>query len=168
MTYRIELTNVDWDSDGNAETIEYEFPVLQNIEEIKEKNFLGVGAPQSENSVQFGLTPPKKRVPLEFLIVDRGNDTSNGTLSSSGISDSDFSNGTVETYKEQIKWLQHYINTGTLGAQWRLYGGQFSDPDGDGTDQGTPVALAQVRINEAVDRINAAKGFMTLQVGDVV
>lgn len=169
MTYYIRQTNVDWDGDGSAEPIEYEFNLMQRIQKQKQYSQTVVGAPEAENSVAYNFTPPKIRVPVEWLIHDDGTDKSRGTLSSSGISDSRFSGGTVETLQEQRVWLEDYIFDGASGIKYELYGGEFSDPDGDGTDEGTDVVVqTDVSIEQNADQIQVNPASVVFAVAEAV
>ena len=162
MTYYLELENVEFEDGLGVTPLEYHFPVPKEFRDTKSKDFLAVGAPQTEDSVQFGLVPPTEEIPVNFLIVNTGEDVSNGTWADSGLTDANISDGTVTTVAEQVYYLKNYITTGVLGAQWRLYGTDF------GGSSGTPVANAQIQIVNRPDRFNSREASMTLQVGDVV
>lgn len=173
-TYYIEVTNLDFDGDSSAEPIRYIFEGIQNLERLKEQGRTVAAAQDAEDSVAYSFTPPKVKIPISWLIIDGENrtqltnDKSDGTLSSSGISDARFSNGSVKNIKEQILWLRKYIFNGTGGTKFRLYGGNFSDPDGDGTDEGTPVVIDNQRLPENVNELNAPKADIQLSVADAV
>lgn len=74
----------------------------------------------------------------------------------------------VVTIEEQILWLRTYIFNGTGGTRFRFYGGNFSDADGDGTDEGTPVSIENQRLPENVRNLNAQSANIQMKVGKVV
>lgn len=172
--YYIEVINLDFDDDSTADPIRYIFEGIQNLDRLKEQGYTVASAQQAERSKAFSFTPPKVRIPINWLIIDGENrsqitnDKSDGTLSSSGITDSNFSNNTVKTIKEQVNWLEKYIFNGTGGTQFRLYGGNFSDPNGDGTDEGTPVVISNIRLPQNVNELNAPEASIELQLADAV
>lgn len=178
--YYIEVTNLDFPGSGSPNPIRYIFEGIENLERIKEQGRTVAAAQDAEESVSFTFTPPKVSIPIEWLIINGENksqltnDKSDGTLDSSGISDDRFtstdSNGNpiIKTIPEQLLWLRTYIFNGTGGTKFRLYGGKFSDPDGDGSDEGTPVGIENIRLPQNVNDLNAQQGSIELSVGEVV
>lgn len=177
--YYIEVTNLDFPGSGSPNPIRYIFEGIQNLERIKEQGRTVAAAQNAEDSVSYSFTPPKLTIPIEWKVIDGENksqltvDKSDGTLDSAGISDANFDstdggNPIVKTVSEQFFWLRKYIFNGTGGTRFRLYGGNFSDPDGDGVDEGTPVGIENIRLPENVDDLNGQTVTIELSVGRVV
>lgn len=145
--YYIELQGVDIDGDGDNDNIQYEFQLIQNLSDTGEIPFTTIEADQPLNNQALGFSGKSRKVPIEFLAANDDTDKSRGTWSGQiGSSYDDRLGSDIKTVEDQIIYLQKYIQNPTLGAQWRLFGGKFTDPDGDGTDEGTPAALQNLDI----------------------
>lgn len=163
--YYIELQNVDVTGDGSTDNIQYHFDLIQNLSDEGEIPFTVIEADQAINNQALGFSGKARRIPLEWILYDNGEDKADSTFP--GTVDSRIS-GSVTTIEEQIVYLRRYIQNSTLGARWRLYGGKFSDPDGDGSDEGTPVALESLNVRRSARRANRANGSIRLKVAQVV
>lgn len=162
MTYKIVL-----DSSFSAYSVDLEYsfePLVKNKEDGREREFTTISNQDPEAARHFGFQPGQSNPRIEWTIYDNGEDKSNGTLSSSSITDSRFSNDTVTTVQEQIIWLTEYIHDNTSDPRWRLYGGRFSDRNGDGSDEGTNVSIRRTNHRRLAGR-NAAEGTVELKLG---
>lgn len=167
--YYIQLNGVDIDGDNDNDPIEYHFKLVQNLNDEGEIPFTVIEADQVLNNQALGFSGKQRTVPIDWILYDNGNDKSDGTWDTQVGSSYDSRLGTdIKTIKDQIVYLRRYIQNSTLGAQWRLYGGQFTDPDGDGNDGGTPVALQNLNIRRRSSNPLRASGTMRLKVADVV
>lgn len=166
--FYVELENIDWDSDGNAEPIEYHFDLIQNKDASGNIPTTSVEGDQDINNQNLSFQGKNREIVLEWILYDDGTDKSDGTYGTSGISDDRISDGTIETIEEQDTFLEKYIHDSTLGASWRFYGGKYSDPDGDGTDEGTPVSVVSVNVRKVSTQPLRAVGTIRMQVGQVV
>ena len=166
--YYLELTGIDWDSDGTEEIIEYHFPIAPEINETVQNNNTSVAGNDYLNTQVLPFGGQEKTINIIFFLRDDGSDRSNGTFGSSGISDSRISDGTVETMEEQRVYLDRYINTGIIGKQLYLRGGRFEDPDGDGTVEGTPVRIQRLPIPDIAEEVTAKRVNLQLRVGQEV
>jgi len=154
---------VDLDGDGTEDQIEYHFELVRPLDGNGKIPFTEIEADQPENNQLLGFEGKTKRLPLEWIIRDNGEDKAQGTIPAD--LDNRLSNDTAVTVTEQIIFLEEYMQTGVRGAEWRLFGGRFSDPDGDGTDDGTPVAIQDLQTTKSA--LNG-RGRMVLKVGQVV
>lgn len=168
--YYIKYTNPpDFDSSGTAEDIEYHFDLIQNLNDEGEIDALRVKGSSANQNIYMSFLPGKgKTIPIEWLLQDNGNDKSSGTFSSAGISDPDISDGTVVTALEQKIFFENYIFDDNNDSAWELYGGEYSDPDRDGTDEGTNVVILNKNIQRISDRPNVFIGRVDLGVGQRV
>lgn len=165
MGYNIRL---DANFSDYSVDLEYEFNLIQSVEDGRERSFTTIGLQDPADARHFGFKPGQTNPTIEWLIYDNGEDKSNGTLSSSSISDSRFSNDTVVTVEEQIVWLTEYIHDNTSDARWLLEGGRFDDPDGDGTTEGTNVVVKSIPITKVADRQQAAQAKINMKLGVTV
>lgn len=162
MTYKIVL---DSDFSSYSVDLEYEFKLLQNTSDGRTRQFTTISNQDPAAARHFGFQPGQTNPVWEWIIYDDGTDKSNGSLSSSSITDSRFSNDTVTTVEEQIIWLTEYIQDNTSDPRWLLFGGRFSDRDGDGTDEGTNVSVQEISIQEFADRQAAADATIKMKLG---
>ena len=165
MSYNIRL---DSNFSNYTVDLEYQFNLIKRVEDGREREFTTITLQDPENARHFGFNPGKVNPIIEWIIHDDGTDKSNGTLSSSSISDSRFSNDTVVTVQEQIIWLTEYIHDNTSDARWLLEGGRFSDRDGDGINEGTNVVIQSIPVKQLSDRVNSAKAKINLKLGVTV
>lgn len=166
--YYLELENVDFDGDGSVEPIEYHFDLVQSRDDGGNKPFTTVEADQETSNQLLGFQGKSREVVLEWWLYDNGNDKSNGTYNGSGINDSRVSDNTIVTITEQDLYLNDYIHFPEISASWKFYGGKYSDPDGDGTDEGTPVSVVDLSVREVSSNPMRAVGTLRLEVGQVV
>lgn len=172
--YYIQLESIDIDGDSDTDPIEYHFELISNVDEDGNIPFTAIEADTTLNNQQLGFSGKTRELPIQWTIKDGSNnsnlldDKSDGTWSNqlpAGFDDH-FSNDTIVTTEEQIHYLQRYIQNSTLGAQWKLFGGIYTDPDGDGTDEGTPVVVQRLSIR----RLNPslAQASIQLKIGEGV
>lgn len=245
--YYLQITNLDFPAAGSPNPIEYLFEGIQNLDRLKEVGRTIAAAQNAEESISYNFTPPKERVPINWLVINGvrrsqlTNDKSRGTLVSARIDDQrlklsdivgvdtgtdtvsvngdqterlvvgndiniegstgndgiftidstsydsgndetdititgDITDATADgrvydgvvTIEEQLLWLRTYIFNGTNGTKYRFYGGNFSDWDGDGVDEGTPVSPENVRLPENVNNLNAQNASMELPIAEVI
>lgn len=164
--YRLEVT-ADFDGDGEQETIEYSLKLNQDISRKGDIPAVTTEAGKPEQSVNSQFQGKTEVLDFRFILNDDGTDKSNGTFSGQGLTDANFENNTVVTVEEQIFYLRHYMQTSQFSPFWRLYGGEFSDWNGDGVDEGTPVAAVTFDISENADNPTTGVVDVKLKVGGV-
>lgn len=164
--FYLQLQNRDVDADGSIDKIEYEFQLIQNLDDNGEIPFSVIEADQPIRNQALGFSGKTRTIPLSWILYDNGEDKARGTVPS-GL-DNRLSNDTVVTVEEQIVYLRRYFQNPGLGARWRLFGGNFSDPDGDGTDEGTPAALETVGLSRRSQNPEIAEGEVRIKVAQVV
>lgn len=162
MSYKIVL---DSDFSAFSEDLEYRFEIIQSIDDGRERSFTTITNQDPEAARHFGFQPGEVNPSIEWFIYNDGTDKSNNSLSNSNISDQRFSNDTVETVEEQIIWLTEYILDNTSDPRWLLFGGRFSDRNGDGIDEGTNVTIKNIPITQVADRQNAARATINMKLG---
>jgi len=165
--YRLE-SDVDEDADGTTETLAYDLQLIQNLDDNGNIPFTGITTNQPENNQQFGFEGKTVKIPIQVMLYNHGEDMSNGTYASLDKTDARVSNDTIETIEEQILWLKQYIHNSVFGTNWRLYGGIYSDYDGDGNEEGTPVAVEDVKISRTAENPTRAMADIKLKVGQVI
>jgi hypothetical protein len=164
--YFLRLSNIDLDGDNSVEKIEYHFNLIQSFDERNEIPFSVIEADEPVRSAALGFSGKKRKISISWIIHDNGQDKARGTVPT-GL-DSRLSNDTVKTVEEQILYLRKYFHNPTLGAQWRLFGGDYSDPDNDGTDEGTPVAISRVPLSRRSSSSQKAEASVEMEVSQVV
>jgi hypothetical protein len=164
--YFLRLKNIDVDGDGADDELEYHFNLVQNLDDNGEIPFSVIEADQSLNNQALGFSGKTRTIPLKWVLYDDGTDKANGTVPS-GL-DNRLSNDTVVTVEEQIIYLRRYFQNSTLGARWRFFGGSYTDPDGDGTDEGTPAAVQTVSLARTAGNPESARGQVRIKVANVV
>jgi len=167
VNYVLKAT-ADFDNDGTEETLEYSLELNRDIGRKGDIPFTGIATNRPENNQQFGFEGKTEQLSFRQVIHNNGEDKSNGTFSNLNLTDSNISGGTIETVQEQIYFLRQYVHSPIFGASWTLEGGEFTDYDGDGTDEGTPVATSTVNITENADDPTVAVADFKLKVGQVV
>jgi len=162
MSFRIILQN-----GFSPYSVDLEYscePLVKRKQDGRERSFTTISNQDPEAARHFGFQPGESNPKIEWTIYDNGEDKSNGSLSSSNISDARFSNDTVTTVQEQIIWLTEYIHNNQSGPRWILTGGRFSDRNGDGIDEGTQVTVKRSRHRRLAGQ-NAAEGEIELKLG---
>jgi len=71
----------------------------------------------------------------------------------------------VVTVREQWVFLQNYIDFPSITTQGRLFGLHWSDPDGDGVEEGLPVRINRFRPREQSNQPLRANGRIQADVG---
>jgi len=161
MTYTIELQK---SFSEYSISLEYTFNLAQTIDSGRKKNLTTIANQNPEAARHFAFQPGQQNPTIEFILYDNGEDKSNGTLSVSNITDSRFSNDTVTTVQEQIIWLDEYIMDNTSDPRHLLFGGRFSDRNGDGTEEGTNVTLENFDFTQ-IAGTTRADGRLDLKLG---
>lgn len=162
---------LDKDYSNYSVDLEYKFGIVKSREDGRDRNFTTIQNTDPSAARHFGFQPGETNPTINWLLYDDGTDKSNGSLSSSNISDARFTstdsngNSIIKTVDEQIIWLVEYIHDNSSDPRWLLFGGRFSDRDGDGTDEGTNVVIKRPRITEASDRPTSAQGQIDLKLG---
>jgi len=146
--YYIKLNDIDIDGDSDNDPIEYHFKIIQNLDDNGEIPATTIEADQPINNVNLGFEGKTRVIPIRWIIYDNGNDKSDNTWSNQVGSSFDSNLGSnITSVEEQIHYLQRYMHDSTLGRSWRLFGGVYTDPDGSGNDNGTPVHMQPVQIS---------------------
>lgn len=171
MAYFIEL---EQQYSEYSTDLQYSFePLVQTKDDGRTRSFTTITLQDPEAARHFGFQPGESNPSIEWTLYDNGEDKSNGTLNASGINDSRFTstdtngNPIVKTVEEQIIWLTEYIHDNTSDPRWRLYGGRFTDRDGDGVDEGTQVVLKRSN-HRRLAGLNAARGTVEIKLGVTV
>lgn len=172
--YYIELQTIDFNDDNTADPLEYHFKMIQNLDDRGNLPITTIEADIPERNQHMAFQGQARQVPIDWILYDNGEDKSNGTWSDAGIDDSritstnDAGEEIIKTPFEQKVYLQWYIFNPNIGADWRLYGGEFTwDWDGDGTDEGTPVAIENSNIRDAAEEANFKRGGLKLHIGQI-
>lgn len=147
--------------------LEYEFELVQKKDDGRNREFTTISLQEPSAARHFGFQPGQSNPSLEWTIYNNGEDKSNGSLNASNITDSRFSNDTVTTVQEQIIWLTEYVHDNTSDPRWLLFGGRFSDRNGDGVDEGTNVVLKRTN-HRRLAGLNAARATIELKLGVTV
>lgn len=72
------------------------------------------GTPASQN-ILIGIQGQQSELPIEFILHDDGTDKANGTAPTG-----EFTNDTVVTIMEQVRWLEDYIQAASTTAEWTI------------------------------------------------
>jgi len=164
MTYQIIL---DSNFSAFGTDLEFEFDLVQTLDSGRTRSLTTISNQSPEAARHFAVQPGQQNPVIEFRLYNNGEDKSNGSLSASSITDSRFSNGTVTTVEEQIIWLDEYVTDNTSDPRWLLFGGRWSDRNGDGTDEGTNVTIENVDFTQIAGQ-NVAQGRINLKLGVTV
>lgn len=158
-------------TDTSTELV-YEFELIQSLRDNGNIPFTSVEADDPVRNQQVSFSGKQRTVTLEFILYDNGEDKSQGSLASSSITDNRFSNDTVTSVREQKIWLEEYIQASRLGASWVFTDGaidvEYSDPDGDGALEYTPVVIPDLSVQRNSSNLQAARGSITLNLGQRV
>jgi len=148
--YYIQLNSVDIDNDGDNDPIEYHFKIIENLDDEGNLPATTIEADQPLNNQNLAFQGKTRVIPLTWIIYNNGSDKSNGTWDTEvgGSYDSNLSSD-ITGVEEQIHYLQRYIHNAALGRTWRFFGGNYTDPDGSGLNNGTPVHMEPVRIRRS-------------------
>lgn len=161
MTYTVELlSSFSQYSIG----LEYTFDLAQTFESGRSRDLTTIANQDPEAARHFAFQPGQQNPRLEFILYNNGEDKSNGSLAASSITDSRFSNDTVTTVDEQIIWLDEYIMDNTSDPRWLLFGGRWSDRNGDGINEGTNVTLENLDTRK-IAGTTQAKGSLNIKLG---
>lgn len=161
MSYTVEL---DENFSQYSTSLEFEFDLAQTLESGRSRDLTTISNQNPEAARHFAFQPGQQNPTLEFILYNNGEDKSNGTLAVSSISDSRFSNDTVTTVQEQIIWLDEYVMDNTSDPRWLLFGGRWSDRNGDGVDEGTNVTLENLRTTRVAGQTNV-NGRLDIKLG---
>ena len=96
----LAITNIDWDDDGQPETIEFHFDkdtLLKNIQENQNVNTTVVEGSQPTQNAVLAFSGQKRDVNLEFRFYNDGKqkDKSNGTMAEAGLADARIAPGPI-------------------------------------------------------------------------
>jgi len=161
MSYTVEL---DQNFSQYSTSLEFEFDLAQTLESGRSRDLTTISNQNPEAARHFAFQPGQQNPTLEFILYNNGEDKSNGTLAVSNISDSRFSNDTVTTVQEQIIWLDEYVIDNTSDPRWLLFGGRWSDRNGDGVDEGTNVTLENLRTTRVAGQ-TSVNGRLDIKLG---
>jgi hypothetical protein len=104
---------------------------------------------------------------VDSVSYDSGNDETtigvDGDLSDSTAIGA-ISNAVVTVW-EQWVFLQNYVDNSNVGVQGRLFGLHWSDPDGDGVEEGLPVRLNKFRPRKQSTDPLRGDGTLQMDVG---
>lgn len=164
--YYLRLENRDIDGDGDDDPIEYHFKLIQNLDDNGEIPATTIEGDQPLNNQNLAFEGKTRVIPLQWIIYNNGNDKSDGTWGNQVGSSFDSNLGSdITSVEDQIYYIQRYIHNSTLGRQWRFFGGNYTDPDGSGNNNGTPVHVQPVQIKR--NKVNtAARAQTRLLFGD--
>lgn len=242
---RIEITNVDWDGDGSAETIAYYYDRDVLLKEAGQRSSTPTTVTEAGQPTQNAILSfqgQKKNINFTFRMYNDGTykDKTRGTMAEAGLADAKIAPGpitavdtsndevtvpgkhprvstgdtvaidtkdnapgndgvytvqsisydsgndettygldgnltdstavgaishSVVTVFEQMRYLGKYIDNPNLRNQGRLYGLNWSDPDGDGVDEGTPVRINNFRERKQSEDPMRGHGNLQMDVG---
>lgn len=161
MTFTLIL---DKEFSQYSSDLEFEFDLAQAVESGRSRSLTTISNQDPQAARHFAFQPGQNNPRIEFILYNNGEDKSNGTLSASNISDSNFSNDTVVTIEEQIRWLNYYIEDNRSDPRWLLTGGQFTDINGDGINEGANVVVEKVNVTN-IAGATTARGNIQLKFG---
>lgn len=111
-----------------SETSNWDY-IVTNIQESgddQSKEAFSISPPGqgAANNILLGISGMQKNIELRFQIHDDGTDKSDGTVAQA-VADGDiaagvFTNDTVVTLEEQVRWLEDYLHRPTFSATWEL------------------------------------------------
>lgn len=151
--------------------LEYLFGLLKSKRDGRQRKFTTIPIQDPTAARHFGFEPGQNNPEWQWVLYNDGTDKSNGSYADSNINDARITstdgsgNTIVQTVQEQIIWIQQYIMDNTSDPRWKLFGGRFSDYNGDGTDEGTNVVVKQPQINQASNRPTTAQGTIRMKLG---
>jgi len=161
VTYTVELlSSFSQYSIG----LEYTFDLAQTVDSGRTRSLTTISNQDPEAARHFAFQPGQQNPVIEFILYNNGEDKSNGSLAASNITDNRFSNGTVTTVEEQIIWLDEYIMDNTSDPRWLLFGGRWSDRNGDGVEEGTNVTLENFDFTQ-IAGTTRADGVLNIKLG---
>jgi len=168
MTYKLVL---DSNYSEYSTDLEYQMQIVRKITDTgRQRSYTTIPLPEPENSRHFGFKPGTVEPSFEFTIYDNGEDKSNGSYHDSNISDARITSTNqsgetiIKTVDEQIVWLTEYVHDNTSDPRWKIFGGRFSDIDGDGTDEGANAVVKTPKITERAG-FNAADCILKIKLG---
>jgi len=161
VSYEIVL---DSDFSEYSINLQFNFDLAKRIRDGRSRSLTTITNQDPQAARHFAFQPGQENPTLEFTLYNDGTDKSDGTLASSNITDSRFTNDTVVTVEEQKIWLNQYITDNTSDPRWLLFGGTYSDRDGDGIDEGTNVTVEDVSFDEAAG-LTTVEGTIDLKLG---
>lgn len=157
MTYRLFLAD---EFSPYSVDLEFQFDIVRTIDSGRKRSLTTISNQSPQAARHFAFQPGEQNPTIQFRLYNNGEDKSNGTLSSSSISDSRFNNGTVTTLQEQIVWLDEYMADNTSDSRWVLFGGRWDQNDGNGTN----VVVRDVTLNQAAG-VTTVDGTLDLKLG---
>ena len=107
-------------------SLSYDITIIEEATDSQSKDAFSIappGLPPSEN-IFLGVSGMNRDIEIRWAIHDDGTDKSNGTVSTAvtngDIPSGEFSNDTVVTLAEQVRYLQDYIQAPSFTASWEL------------------------------------------------
>lgn len=242
----LKVTNIDWDEDGNSETIEYHFEkdvLLKSVRDDQSVDTTVTEAAQPTQNAVMAFGGQTRTVGFDWRFYNDGQmrDKTRGTMAEAGLADSQIAPGPIDsvntaddevtvpgdqtrrvssgdtvavdtkgqatandgvytvdsisydsnndettiavsgnltdstaigaishsvvTVYEQWRFFRKYIDNANIRVQGRLYGLDYSDPDGDGVKEGTPVRLNSFRFRKQSDDPLRGNGVLEADVG---
>ncbi len=98
-------------------TREYEVSMLESVDISSQKDAMSIAPPglSARENILLGVSGMQADISVGFKVHDDGTDKSNGTAPA-GV----YSNDTVVTVEEQIRYLEDYIHAPDFSASWSL------------------------------------------------
>lgn len=158
---------LDSDFSEYGTDLDFEIDIAKTVDSGRKRSLTTISNQDPQAARHFAFQPGEHNPVIEFVLYNNGEDKSNGTLAASSINDSNFSDDTVETVEEQIRWLNYYISDNTSDPRWLLTGGQFTDINGDGLNEGANVVVNDVNVTRLAGTTKA-RGRIRLKFGVTV
>lgn len=115
-------------------------------------NYLGTG----EGFEIVGSTGNDGSFTVSSISYDSNNDETTITVNED-ITDSTadgWTQNSVATVKHQKVWLEEYVFDNTSDPRWKLFGGRFSDRNGDGVDEGTNIVIEDNEFDDLAGQVS--------------
>jgi len=118
-TLRLTLTSMNTN-------LSYDITVVSEANDSQSKEVFSIAPPglgPSEN-LFLGVSGMQRDIEIRWAIHDDGTDKSNGTVSTAvtngDMPSGEFTDDTVVTLAEQVRYLQDYMHSETFTAEWTL------------------------------------------------
>jgi len=167
---KLIMEDADVDGDGEDNTLEFEFKLVQERDISSEIPMFVQEADEPANNILYAFQGKNKNITLSMDLYNNGEDKSNGTWQELDIDDpritstDEDGNEIIKTVEEQIVYLDEYMQNPLFGANWRLQGGIFQGKDGEGTN----VGFENFDTREISEQPLEAEGICLFEVGNVI
>lgn len=164
------MNGADIDGDGEDDTLEFQFNLVQERDISSEIPVFTQEADKPSNNILYAFQGKNKSYTIVMDLYDNGEDKSNGTWQNLDVNDPRISstdgdgNEIVQTVEEQIVYLDEYMQNPVFGANWRMEEGIFQGKDGEGI----PVGFENFDSKEISENPLEAEAVLVLEVGNII